>query len=146
MSQHVNEAKRLFVGGYNCAQAILATYAEEEGLSRAEALAVASGFGAGMGRLGEVCGALTGAFLVLGLRYGKTAVDDPNIKVAVYEHIVAFSERFRAAHGSLICRDLLGCDMRTPEGRKVAADKGLHVGVCLPLVCEMVAWLEEARG
>jgi C_GCAxxG_C_C family probable redox protein len=143
MGWNVNEAERLFGQGYNCAQAVLAAFSEVDGISEAEALAVASGFGGGMGRLGEVCGAMTGAFMVLGLRYGKTAVADPDVKVAVYAHVQAFAARFRAAHGSLLCRDLLGCDLGTEEGRKDAADRGLHTSVCAPLVREIAEWLEE---
>jgi C_GCAxxG_C_C family probable redox protein len=92
-----------FSGGYNCSQAILSTYCEAYGLDKAIALRLACGLGAGMGRLGEVCGAVSGAYLVIGLKYG----DD---KEKTYHLVQEFSRKFELKHESTICKKLLGVD------------------------------------
>ena len=86
--------------GYNCAQAVFAAFCDVTGLEREYALRLSSSFGGGMGRLREVCGAVTGASLLFGLEYG----DD---KAVVYGHVQEFCRRFREACGSIVCRELL---------------------------------------
>lgn len=102
-------AKRLFESGYNCAQAVLCAFGDQTGLDRETAVKLSSSFGGGMGRLREVCGAVSGMFMVLGLTHGydaesPTAGED---KKAHYTHIQALAERFRAEIGSIVCREIL---------------------------------------
>jgi len=101
------EAKELFVAGANCSQATLLPFARECGLERDTALRLASGFGGGMGRLREVCGALTGIFMVADLLYGYSDITDKDIKDAHYALIQDLAARFKAETGTILCRELL---------------------------------------
>ena len=104
-------AEANFKEGYNCSQAVFAAFSEEVGLPRQTALQLASGFGGGIGRMREVCGAFSGAVMALGALYGS---DDPAHKTAVYAMVQELAAKFKAETGSLICRELLGLDK--PEG------------------------------
>jgi C_GCAxxG_C_C family probable redox protein len=123
------EAKALFAQGFSCSQAMMGAFAPSLGLDRDAAFKIASGFGGGMGRMAETCGAVTGAFMVLGLRFGSPKADR-EAKEAAYTRVREFAERFKAAHGSLVCRELLGCDLSTPEGAVLAQEKKLSSTVC----------------
>ncbi len=123
-----------FKQGYSCSQAVLSAYAETLGLDRNTALRVAAGFGGGMGRLAETCGAVTGAIMVLGLRYGSTLADDKPAKEKTYQSVRDFISRFKACHGSVTCRELLGCDISTAEGFRQAMDQRLTTTFCPKLV------------
>jgi len=138
-----DHAEALFAEGLNCAQAVLMTFAAEQGLDPAMAARLASGFGGGMGRMAHTCGAVTGAFLVLGLQHGAASGDDKEAKENTYRLVREFSARFEARHGSIACRDLLGCDISTAAGLDVAKQKGLFGTVCPKMVREAVAILEE---
>ncbi len=111
----------------NCAQAVLTAYCEEFGLDRATALRLARGFGGGMGRTGKTCGAVSGAYMVLGLREPKEAREGVE---AVYAQIKEFNRKFIELHGSTECTALLGCDLSTPEGLARARGEGLFTTVC----------------
>jgi len=87
-------------------------------------LKLASGFGGGMGRLAETCGAVTGAFMAMGLKFGA-ATAEREAREPIYARVRELAARFKACHGSLICRDLLGCDLSTPEGFALAQEKKL---------------------
>ena len=136
----VQEAVARFDDGYSCAQAVFSTYAEKLGMDRQTAIKVSAGFGGGMGRMAGTCGALTGAFMVLGLKYGGP---DSKSKDKTYELVRELADRFRARHGSLECRELLGCDLSTPEGRKHAKAERLHSTVCTQIVRDAAEILEE---
>ncbi len=107
METRALKAKDLFMEGYNCAQSVLCTYCEETGMDFDEAVKLASSFGGGMGRLREVCGAVTGMFMIAGLKYGYTSPNDDETKAKHYELIQSLAKRFKAENGSIICRDLL---------------------------------------
>jgi C_GCAxxG_C_C family probable redox protein len=138
----IEDAVAYFKEGFSCSQAIVAAYGPTVGVDRDTALKIASGFGGGMGRLAETCGAVTGGFMVLGLKYGSAA-SDREAKEAVYTRVREFAERFKARHGSLLCRDLLGCDLNTPEGLALAQEKKLSSTVCPPYVETAARILEE---
>jgi C_GCAxxG_C_C family probable redox protein len=117
-------AADLFNQGCNCAQAVLAAAAEDIGIDRQQALRLASSFGGGMGRLREVCGAMTGLFIAVGELYGYTDLEDKDAKTRHYQLIQDLAAKFRDQYGTIICRDLLlpedaGTDPlpsdRTPE-------------------------------
>jgi C_GCAxxG_C_C family probable redox protein len=146
MSERSEKAVSCFEN-FNCAQSVLATCGPEMGLDRESALRVAGGFGGGMGRLGEVCGAVTGAFMVIGLKHGKGhPEDDENeTKEKAYALVCEFANRFRACYGSILCRELLGCDIGTPEGRAQAREKGLFSDFCPKLVQSAVEILEQTE-
>jgi C_GCAxxG_C_C family probable redox protein len=116
----VEQAVSCFKTGLNCSQSILSTYAEDFGLDRRIALKLAAGFGGGMGRLGGTCGAVTGAFMVLGLKPGLVEADYQQAKAAAYERVREFAKRFEARCGTTVCRELIQCDIGTPEGLATA--------------------------
>ncbi len=133
-----DDAATTFNQGFNCSQAVLSAFAEEFGLDRETALRVAAAFGGGLARTGETCGAVTGALMVIGMKYGKVRAEDDAAKLKTYEIAREFMRRFNERHGHLACRDLLGHDVGTPEGRRAIAQLGLHDSVCAGLVRDAV--------
>ena len=126
----------------NCAQSVLLSYASELKLDDMTALKISSGFGGGMA-MAETCGAVTGAYMVLGMKVqseGKTIQD---IKSETKASVKKFNEIFVAKHGSLKCKKLLGVDISTPEGSVVAHKKNLFNTVCSDLVGSAVEILEK---
>jgi len=107
------------------------------------ALRVACGFGGGVGRLGLTCGAVTGAVMVIGLKYGKVKVDDDAAKEKTYALVQEFARRFRARNKSLNCTELLGYDLGTAEGREKVKEKNLATTVCEKAVRDAAEILEE---
>ncbi len=128
---------------FNCAQAVLSVFAEEFGVDTETAMRIACGMGAGMGRMAGTCGAVTGAFMVLGLRYGMTDPSRQEDKERTYELVRQFNQRFLARNGSALCRDLLGCDVSTPEGFEQAKSGNLMEEVCERVVGDAVEIVEE---
>jgi len=110
-SSRINAAVDCFNNGFNCAQAILSTYCGEFGLDEETALKIACGLGAGMGRLQETCGAVSGAYLLIGLKHGKYARGDEAAKEKTYELVREFSRLFVEKNKTTSCRDLLGVDL-----------------------------------
>lgn len=113
-------AVELFNSGCNCCQAVLATYSQTYGLSKETAFKLASGFGGGIGGTGGICGALTGACMVLGLAFGSPTPGDKSAKAEMYRKIRVLNEEFKMRAGSTLCRDLLGFDLSTPAGQLAA--------------------------
>lgn len=110
-------AKSYFEAGYNCAQSVLLAFREEAGLNQAQATRIASTFGGGMGKMREVCGAVSAMFMVEGLINGY---DDPKAKeekAAVYASVRALAAAFQAENHSIICRELL-IDVETAPGNE----------------------------
>jgi C_GCAxxG_C_C family probable redox protein len=136
------EAVARFAEGFSCSQAVFSTYAAESGLDRDTALKIASGFGGGIGGLGQTCGAVSGAIMALGLKHGTTTADRA-AKETIYAKVRQFTERFQQRNGSLLCRDLLGCDISTAEGRQHARDAGLFQQKCPKLVEDAAEILEQ---
>ncbi len=95
-----------------------------------------------MGRMASICGAVTGAFLVLGLKHG-VATPDREAKEAIYSRIREFADRFQARDGSLVCRELLGFDISDPDGLRRARESGLFTSVCPKLIQDACEILEE---
>jgi C_GCAxxG_C_C family probable redox protein len=125
-----DDAVEYFNKGFSCSQSVLSAYSDELGMGRDQAFRVAGAFGAGMGRMCETCGAVTGAFMVLGLKYGKVKAEDEPAKEKTYAKVQEFVREFKAGNGSIVCRDLLGCDMGTPEGMKHARENRLTSTKC----------------
>ena len=137
------KAVKCYRDDFNCAQSVISVFVGQLGLDRETALKTACGLGAGMGRMAETCGAVTGAFLVLGLRYGMTDPSRQEDKERTYELVRFFSERFRERNDSIICRDLLGCDISTPDGFEEARERNLMETVCERVVADAVEILED---
>ena len=138
-----DEALSLFKQGYSCSQAVAAVFAEDHGLPVATAFRLSQGFGGGMARLAETCGAVTGAIIVVGLKHGRTRPEDDAAKERTYSLVQEFVRRFRSRHGALLCRELLGCDIGTAEGRKRVADEKFHDDLCPLLIASAVEILED---
>jgi C_GCAxxG_C_C family probable redox protein len=137
-----DEATAYFAQGYACSQAVVSAFAADCGIDREILLRIAAPFGGGIGQTGGICGALTGALVILGLQFGS-ALADPVAKQKAYQIGREFVERFRKANGQVNCRDLLGHDVSTPEGLKAVKDGGLGKTVCLPVLLNSVAILEQ---
>lgn len=114
-------AMELFKQGYNCSQSVFGAFCEECGMDFETALKLSSSFGGGMGRLREVCGAVSGMFMVAGMKYGYTDPEDSTSKAEHYKRIQELAEQFKEKNGSLVCRDLLGLSVQSesyiPEKR-----------------------------
>jgi C_GCAxxG_C_C family probable redox protein len=142
MMGKADEAVECFCAGAACSQAILATYGPSFGLSREQAMKLASGFAGGM-RLGETCGAVTGAFMVLGLRYAQANCDKLDGRTDVYASLRDFVTCFEQRNHVVVCKELLGCDIGTPEGAAKATREGVHRTICPRLVRDAAEILEE---
>jgi C_GCAxxG_C_C family probable redox protein len=139
----IEHAVKLFEEGFACAQAIAATYGEKFGLYGKLALKLADPFGAGMRGLSETCGAVTASFMVIGLKYGRTRADDFRAKEQAEERVREFISRFKAKHGTLICKELLGYDISIPEQHGMAEQQGLFTTKCPDFVKDAAAILEQ---
>lgn len=107
MTGHSEKAKELFMQGYNCSQAVLGAFCEELGLDFETAMKISSSFGGGMGRMREVCGAVSGMFMAAGLMYGPSDNENSAAKGEHYKRIQELANRFKEMNGSIICRELL---------------------------------------
>ena len=139
----IETAVSCFKQGFSCSQAILSTFGEQFGLDRETALRLAAGFGGGMGCMAGTCGAVTGAFMVLGLKYEVTSPEDRQAKELTYKRVREFAARFSERNGSLECRNLLGYDISSPEGYQIVKDKGLISALCPKFVRDAAEILEE---
>ncbi len=132
-----------FFGGFNCAQSVCATFAEQFGLERKLALKVSGSFGGGIAGTGATCGAVTGALMVIGLKYGKCEPEDDAANQLCREKGEQFLARFTQKHSSLTCRELLGCDLSTEEGKQFHEASQGKEKKCKIFVADAVGILEE---
>ncbi len=102
------KAREYFMEGCNCSQAAFCAFCDLTGMEKSVALRLSSSFGGGMGRLREVCGALSGIFMAAGILYGYEDLEDKSLKTAHYERIQELAARFKEENGSLLCREILG--------------------------------------
>lgn len=140
----MEQAVRMFEQEFSCSQSVFSAFADPADIPRETALRVASGFGGGLARTGDTCGAVTGAIMALGLRHcGVPAEADPLAKQRTYPPVQEFLARFRARHDSIVCRDLLGIDIGVPEGLQSASEQGLFKSRCPLFVRTAAEILEE---
>lgn len=139
----VEQAVASFQDGLNCSQAVLSAHAERFGLQQDTARRVAAGMGGGMGRMGDTCGAVTGAFMVLGLMHGPVEAGDQQGKETTYAQVREFARQFESRNGSIVCRHLLECDISTPEGLAAARERKLFTTACPKFVRDAAEILEE---
>ncbi len=141
---HAKRAQELFYQGYNCAQSVFCAFAEDMGLELDAAARLSSSFGGGLGRLRELCGALSGAELALGYLRGYSDVTDPALKSAHYARVRALAEAFREKNGTYICRELLKDVPTTPGGEPEPRTPEFYARrPCLRLVGEAAGLLDE---
>ncbi|MDX9866289.1 MAG: C-GCAxxG-C-C family protein [Kiritimatiellia bacterium] len=137
-------ASEKFTSGYNCAQSVLWAFAPRLGLDPDTALKIACGFGAGMGFRQEVCGAVTGGIMALGLKYGRGENQDRTATEETYNKTQELMRRFEAVHGTCNCRKLLGdCDLSSDSGFSEFKTRDLHRLVCTPCVRTVALILDE---
>lgn len=129
----------------NCAQSVLAAFCEELGFKKDDALRIAMGFGGGMGHTGGMCGAVTGAYMVIGLKTNLINNDLPACKEKAYALVHEFDDRFKQRHPSALCGDLLGYDLRNPELMEAAKEAGVFATKCPAFLREAVEILESLK-
>ncbi len=145
MNQRIELAEKLFKEGYNCSQSVFAAYSELYGIELDTALKLSASFGGGLGRMREVCGAVSGMCLVAGLETGSSKKMDAEGKKYNYEVVQKLSEEFKAISGSIICRDLLGLEKKeemiaTPQKR---TEEYYKKRPCVQLVKDAAKLIEE---
>ncbi len=140
---HADLAEKLFREGYNCSQAVLLAFSDVTGLDDDTAAKIASSFGGGLGRMREVCGAVSGAAMVLGLAKGYSDPKDFEAKKAHYKLIQDFAKRFKEKNGSIICRDLLSGVRTVENGAPEARTDGYYKKRPCPLLVRDAAQLLE---
>lgn len=138
----IDEAVYCFNNGFTCSQAVFSTYAPLMGIESQTALKIAEPFAMGMCR-GETCGAVTGALMTIGLKYGRTKADDMNAKEQTRTKAKEFVARFTEKHHSTICNLLLEHDVSTPEGKAAVEAKGFFETRCPEFVRSAATLLEE---
>lgn len=144
MQSRKQKAVDKFFEGYNCAQSVFFAFCEDLGIDGDLALKIACGFGGGMGGKEEVCGAVSGAIMVIGAKYGRGNKDDRAKKEDTYARTRELMERFSQKHGTYLCRQLLGgCDFMTEEGRKLFKEQNLLNKTCKVCIESAVGILEE---
>lgn len=151
MTNYSEKAMDLFKQGYNCSQAVFLAFCDKTGLESETALKISSSFGGGMGRLREVCGAVTGMFMVAGMLYGYSDSKDNKAKTEHYKLIQKLANRFKEENNSIICHELLGLgtgadkpvpEMRTQEYYKKRPCVEL-VGCAAKIMEEYIKFKEE---
>ncbi len=145
------KAKALFMEGANCAQAVCGAFAAECGISEEHALVISSGFGGGVGRMREVCGAVSGMVLVLNMIYGSGDLKDKSAKDGQYARIQEVAEAFKKECGSIVCRELLGLEKKasTPPESEARTPEYYKKRPCADMVALAAEILEkylEANG
>lgn len=121
--QKAERARQLFKEGYNCAQAVVGAFAGEMGIDFDTAIKLASSFGGGMGRMREVCGAVSGMFIVAGVLYGYSDPKDKKAKDKHYALIQKLAEKFKYRNGSIICKNLLTGTNLEPNVLKIKVNE-----------------------
>lgn len=139
---HEEKALNYFSSNFNCSQSVLAAFSGEVGIEEKTALMLATNFGGGA-RKAEMCGAVSGALMVLGMMFGHCESENNDAKSRAYRISEQFMNRFIEKNGSVVCRDLLGYDLTLPDDKKIIAEKNLFKTRCPELIASAVQVLEE---
>lgn len=147
MKSPVEKATEKFQQKYGCASSVLYGFCQKWGLEEDLALRLSCGFGGGIARTQDICGAVSGGIMVLGLKYGRGANDDMQVTDEMYRKTREFIARFRERQGSHLCRELIGdCELATEEGQRFFKENNLHEKICSPCVQCAVHLVEEMMG
>jgi C_GCAxxG_C_C family probable redox protein len=138
-----DEAYRCFMSRFTCSAAVFSAFSEELGLNPETAKRVACGFGAGISKSGNICGAVSGAIMVIGLKYGKTQAGDEVATEKTRAVTRRFIDEFTAKNGSVNCTDLLGYDLSDPEAYAAAQTSGIFTEKCPAMVRDAADILER---
>jgi C_GCAxxG_C_C family probable redox protein len=140
---NVEHALEYFDGGFSCAQSTCASCSKMVGLQPEIALRVSGAFGGGIARMGETCGVVNGALMLIGFKYGMTKPGDQDAKLKTYEIANEFVTKFKARHQYLKCKELLGCDISTPEGAKYAKEHNIQAELCPKFIQDAIEIMES---
>jgi C_GCAxxG_C_C family probable redox protein len=143
MMSKVDLAVSYFREGFACSQAILAVYGEPLGLEQSMAFRIGEGFAGGIAGMGKTCGAVAGASMVIGLKYGRTRAGDKRAKEKTAKLLKKFIQRFEARNHSIECKELIGCEIDTPGKSRQARRKGVFSTICPGLVRDAAEIIEE---
>ena len=143
MTEKQESALACFGRGLNCSQAVVSVFCEEYGLDKTTALKLACGLGGGF-RSGEVCGAVSGAILIIGLKDGQGTAEDTVSKASCYAKTEEFIKAFKQKHDTILCREIIGFDISTEEGKKLSQDKSIFRAKCDEVVRSAVCLLEDS--
>jgi len=143
--ERVYLAREYFQSGHNCAQSVVLSFAEDTRFSEELARRISAGFGGGMGKMQETCGAVTGAVMVLGMLSGEKAQSNEELKSGACSSVKELFRQFHEAYGTTLCRDLIGCDLNTPEGAKRFKEERIMEQTCTGCVMKAVQIVESFR-
>jgi len=143
MTNPIQTAQDRFAQGFNCSQAVFSAYATQLGIDDETVLKLAAPFGGGVARQGEVCGAVTGALMALGLGRGNATLEN---KEENYSIANDFISRFQEKHGTILCRDLIGYDLSKPDELLKAREGQVFVSACPGFVKDATKLVEEILG
>lgn len=143
MIDHAEKARELFKQGYNCTQAVLGAFSEETGLDMDIAMRLGASLGGGMGRLQEVCGSVSGMFMVAGLLKAHPVPDSHAANADHYRLIQKLAKEFEKENGSIVCRDLLGLTQKQQASDVDKAVKAYKKRPCIELVYCAAAIAEQ---
>ena len=139
----IDETVSRFGCDCNCAQTVLLTYGIPEGVDEGTLLRIATAFGSGVAEQGEMCGAVMGAIMAIGLKHGMTKIGDGEAAIKAYELAGKFIEKFKERNKFIRCKDLLGYDISTPQGLKIAETMTLARDLCPGFVRDAAEILED---
>ena len=139
---HEEKAVEYYSHNFNCTQGVFTTYAIEHGIDEKLALRIATNFGGGA-RKGELCGAVSGALMVLGLLYGHSESSDSETKAKAYAMTEDYMNRFAKENGSVVCRELLGYDLSKPDEHEKIVEKNLFRTACPEIIRSAVRILDD---
>jgi len=143
MNTKAEIAVDMFGKGFNCAQAVLTSHCEEYGLSDTIAKKISSGFGGGMGYNDEACGAVTGAIMAIGLKYGRYLESDNESKEKTYKLVKEFTDKFKKEYGSIKCTELIKYNLSKEEELLRARESGIFKEICPSLIKRAIEIIEE---
>jgi C_GCAxxG_C_C family probable redox protein len=142
MKSKQDKAISSFRSGLNCAQSVVTAYSDSLNFDKNLALGISCGFGGGMGRLQETCGAATGSFMVLGIYNCNLYSDNKERKEKTYAMVQKFSKEFKAIHGVMDCKSLLNCDLKTEEGHRFAVENKLFDTICEKCITDSIGIID----
>lgn len=142
MKSKQDSALSSFRSGLNCAQSVVTAYSESLNFDNNLATGLSCGFGGGMGRLQETCGAATGSFMVLGIYNCKLYPDNKERKEKTYAMVQKFSKEFKAIHGVIDCKSLLNVNLKTEEGHRYAVENKLFDTICEKCITDSIGIID----
>ncbi|MCK4269201.1 MAG: C_GCAxxG_C_C family protein [Methanogenium sp.] len=142
-TDHRERAINYFRDGFSCSQAVFAAFHDDFGLDEKTALKVSGALGGGYGHTNGPCGVVSGALMIIGLKYGKATTEDPDGKERTYTKVREFKEKFEDRFGTIQCTELIGYDLSTPNGLKGAKEANMFRTKCEEIIVVTVKILEE---